>query len=42
MHDMHHMAVAHYAGLALAVPAFLVVMRASWRSFTTRSEEEHA
>ena len=36
MHDMHHMA-AHWVGLALAVPAFLIVMRASWRSIQTRS-----
>jgi hypothetical protein len=31
MHDMHHMAVAQWTGIALAIPSFLIVVRASWR-----------
>jgi hypothetical protein len=37
---MHHMAWAHYAGIALAVPAFVAVMRASWRSLTIRPRRQ--
>jgi hypothetical protein len=33
MHDMHDMAWTHWIGVALALPAALVVFRASWRSY---------
>jgi hypothetical protein len=36
VHHIHDMTPVHWGGVALAIPATVVVLKASWRSLTAR------